>query len=347
MAAKKKRKVTIILVVFLIVGALIGYNYYNKIWGDNVVDNEQGYHYLYIKTGAEFTDVVESLKEEEILHSIDNFKWVAEKKKYTKKVKPGRYKIDQNMSNSDIVNMLRLGKQDPVKLEFNSIRTVAQLAGAIGQQLEVDSIAFLALFNDRAYLESKGFTTENAISVFIPNTYSVNWNIDAKSLFERMCKEYDKFWNSSRRSLAKTIDLSPTEVSTLASIVEQETAKNDEKPVVAGVYLNRLRKDMLLEADPTLIFAAGDFSIHRVLNVHKEINSPYNTYMYKGLPPGPICVPSPASIDAVLHYKKHNYLYFCAKETLDGYHNFAENYKEHLANAKRYQAALDRMKIKK
>ncbi len=251
------------------------------------------------------------------------------------------------MSNSDIVNMLRLGKQDPVKLEFNSIRTVAQLAGAIGQQLEVDSIAFLALFNDRAYLESKGFTTENAISVFIPNTYSVNWNINAKSLFERMCKEYDKFWNSSRKSLAKSIDLSPTEVSTLASIVEQETAKNDEKPVVAGVYLNRLRKDMLLEADPTLIFAAGDFSIHRVLNVHKEINSPYNTYMYKGLPPGPICVPSPASIDAVLHYKKHNYLYFCAKETLDGYHNFAENYKEHLSNAKRYQAALDRMKIKK
>lgn len=344
---KKKRNVIVALIVLFVVGALAGYNYYNKIWGDNVVDNEQGFHYLFIKTGSQFEDVMESLKEEEILHSVDNFKWVAEKKGYTKKVKPGRYKIDQNMSNSDIVNMLRIGKQDPVKLEFNSIRTASQLAGSIGQQLEVDSVELLALFNDEDYLKGKGFTPENAIAVFIPNTYSINWNINAKALFERMCKEYDKFWNSNRRALAKAIELTPTEVSTLASIVEQESAKNDEKPVVAGVYLNRLRKDMLLEADPTLIFAAGDFSIRRVLNVHKEINSPYNTYMYKGLPPGPICVPSASSIDAVLHYKKHDYLYFCAKETLDGYHNFAENYKEHLANAKRYQAALDRLKIKK
>jgi len=347
MAAKKKRKVTIILVVILIVGALVGYNYYNKIWGDNVVDNEQGFHYLYIKTGAEFADVMETMKEEEILHSVDNFKWVADKKGYSKKVKPGRYKIGQKMTNSDIVNMLRIGKQDPVKLEFNSIRTATQLAGSIGQQLEVDSVQLLALFNDEDYLKTKGFTPENAIAVFIPNTYSINWNINAKSLFERMCKEYDKFWNSSRRARAKTINLSPTEVSTLASIVEQESAKNDEKPIVAGVYLNRLRKEMLLEADPTLIFAAGDFSIRRVLNIHKEIDSPYNTYKYKGLPPGPICVPSPSSIDAVLNYKKHDYIYFCAKETLDGYHNFAVDYKEHLANAKRYQAALNRMKIKK
>jgi len=347
MAAKKKRKVTIILVVILIVGALVGYNYYNKIWGDNVVDNEQGFHYLYIKTGAEFADVMETMKEEEILHSVDNFKWVADKKGYSKKVKPGRYKIGQKMTNSDIVNMLRIGKQDPVKLEFNSIRTATQLAGSIGQQLEVDSVQLLALFNDEDYLKTKGFTPENAIAVFIPNTYSINWNINAKSLFERMCKEYDKFWNSSRRARAKTINLSPTEVSTLASIVEQESAKNDEKPIVSGVYLNRLRKEMLLEADPTLIFAAGDFSIRRVLNIHKEIDSPYNTYKYKGLPPGPICVPSPSSIDAVLNYKKHDYIYFCAKETLDGYHNFAVDYKEHLANAKRYQAALNRMKIKK
>ena len=346
MAKKSKKRVLIIVVAIALIAAAVGYNYYNKIWGDNVVDCEEGYHYLFIKTGSTFDDVVESLKAEEFLHSLDNFVWVAKQKGY-KKIKPGRYKITQNMSNSDIVNMLRIGKQDPVKLEFNSIRTAAQLSGVIAQQLEVDSTELLAILKDESFLKTKGFTPENSISVFIPNTYSIDWNINAKALFERMCKEYDKFWNSSRKSLAKEIGLSPTEVSTLASIVEQETAKNDEKPIVAGVYINRLNKNMLLEADPTLIFAAGDFSIRRVLNVHKEIDSPYNTYKYKGLPPGPICVPIASSIDAVLNYKKHDYIYFCAKETLDGYHNFAVDYKEHLANAKRYQAALDRMKIKK
>jgi UPF0755 protein len=347
MAKKTKKKIIYIISALMALGMIVGYYYYNKIWTDNVVDNKEGFHYIYIKTGSTFEELCTSLQEEEVLHSVDNFIWVANLKGYSKKVKPGRYKITQNMSNSDIVNMLRIGKQDPVKLEFNSIRTVGQLAGAIGHQLEVDSTEFLSIFEDKAFLKTKGFTTENAISVFIPNTYSVNWNINAKALFERMCKEYDKFWTPSRKALAKEIKLSPTEVSTLASIVEQESSKNDEKPTVAGVYINRLNVNMALEADPTLIFAAGDFSIRRVLNIHKEIDSPYNTYKYKGLPPGPICVPSPSSIDAVLNYKRHDYIYFCAKETLDGYHNFAVSYKEHLANAKRYQAALDRMKIKK
>jgi len=347
MAKKSKKNWVIILLVLFIGGCLIGYNYYNKIWGDNVVDNKEGFHFLYIKTGDTYKDVAETLKEEEILHSIDNFNWVAERKGYTKKVKSGKYKITKSMSNSDIVNMLRIGKQEPVKLEFNSIRTKAQLAGIIGQQLESDSTALLAIFEDADFLKTKNLTPDNAVCVFIPNTYSLNWNTDAKTLFNRMCKEYDKFWNSNRKALAKKLNMTPIEVSILASIVESETAKNDEKPIVAGAYINRLKKNMLLEADPTLIFAAGDFSIRRVLNVHKEIDSPYNTYKYKGLPPGPICIPAPSSIDAVLNYKKHDYIYFCAKETLDGYHNFAVDYKDHLANAKRYQAALDRMKIKK
>lgn len=347
MAQKSKKNIIIIAVILVIIAIGTGYNYYNKIWGDNVVNNEAGFHYLYVKTGATFEAVTESLKEEKILHSVDNFVWVAKRKKYDKKVKPGKYKITNNMSNSDLVNMLRIGKQEAVKLEFNSIRTAAQLAGVIAQQLEVDSTELLAIFNDKDFLNSKNLTPENSVAIFIPNTYSLNWNTNAEALFERMSKEYDKFWNSKRKALAEKIGLSPIEVSILASIVESETAKNDEKPIVAGAYINRLHQEMLLEADPTLIFAAGDFSIRRVLNVHKEIDSPYNTYKYKGLPPGPICIPSASSIDAVLNYKKHDYIYFCAKETLDGYHNFAVTYKEHLANAKRYQAALDRMKIKK
>ncbi len=347
MAKKSKKQWLVLIAIVFAIGAFFGYNYYNKIWGDNVVDHKNGFHYLYIHKQDAFKNVLENLQKEKILHDVDNFVWVAEKKGYTKKIKPGKYKITNSMSNNDIVNMLRVGKQEPVNLEFNSIRTKMQLASVIGQQLEVDSNDLMSLFNDVEYLKTKELTPENAVVVFVPNTYSLYWNTDAKSLFERMYKEYDKFWNNTRKAQAKKIGLSPIEVSILASIVESETAKNDEKPIVAGVYMNRLNKGMLLEADPTLIFALGDFSVRRVLNIHKEIDSPYNTYKYQGLPPGPICIPTSSSIDAVLNYKKHSYIYFCAKETLDGYHNFAVDYKDHLANARRYQAELDRMKIKK
>ena len=347
MANKSKKNWFILIILLFITGVFFGYSYYVKIWGDNIVDNKSGYHYLYIYKNDTFENVLSTLKKENIVHDISSFEWVANKKGYSKKIKPGKYKITNSMSNNALVNMLRVGNQEPVNLEFNSIRTKMQLASVIGQQLEVDSTELITVLNDTQYLKTKGLTPENSIVVFIPNTYSIKWNTEAKSLFDRMYNEYQKFWNSNRKSQAEKIGLTPIEVSILASIVESETVKNDEKPIVAGAYMNRLNKNMLLEADPTLIFAIGDFSIRRVLNVHKEVDSPYNTYKNLGLPPGPICVPMASSIDAVLNYQKHDYIYFCAKETLDGYHNFAKDYKDHLANAKRYQAALDRLQIKK
>lgn len=303
--------------------------------------------YFYIKTGGTFEDVVDSLDKKNVLENMQTFLWVANQKKYSNKVKPGKYLIKKGMNNNELVNMLRSGNQVPIHIEFNSIRTAEQLAGRLSQQIEADSISIINILNDTAYIRSKGFDKYNKVSVFIPNTYEIWWNTSAQQLYDKMFKEYTTFWNEGRLSKAKAHKLTPNQVIALASIVEQETAKNDEKPRVAGVYLNRLKSNMALQADPTLIFAAGDFSIRRVLNHHKEIESPYNTYKYTGLPPGPICIPSITTIDAVLNAEQHNYIFFCAKEDFSGYHNFAVSYNDHLINARKYQAALNRRKIMK
>jgi UPF0755 protein len=202
------------------------------------------------------------------------------------------------------------------------------------------------LFNDDLYLKQYGFNSENCIAMFIPNTYEFYWNTPAKKFMERMAREYKAFWNPSRKMKAKTIGLTQAQVAVLASIVEQETHRDDEKPIVAGVYLNRYKKGWKLEADPTLVYALGNFTVQRVLNQYKEIDSPYNTYMYAGLPPGPICIPSISSIDAVLNYSKHEYFYFCARDDFSGYHCYAKTYTEHLVNAKRFQKELNRRKIR-
>ncbi len=303
--------------------------------------------FLYIKTGSSFQNVLDLMDEHNIITNKETFVWVAKQKKYDKKVKPGKYRIKQSMNNNDLINMLRSGEQVPIHIEFNSIRTAEQLAGRMAQQIEADSASIINILNDTAYIRSKGFDQYNRVSVFIPNTYEIWWNTSAQQLYDKMFKEYQSFWNESRKEKAKALKLSPNEVIALASIVEQETAKNDEKPRVAGVYINRLKTNMALQADPTLIFAAGDFSIRRVLNSLKEIDSPYNTYKYAGLPPGPICIPSISTIDAVLNAENHNYIYFCAKDDFSGYHNFAVSYNDHLINARKYQAALNRRKIMK
>jgi UPF0755 protein len=203
------------------------------------------------------------------------------------------------------------------------------------------------LLNDPDYVKKFGFTTENIISMFIPNTYEVYWDIPAEKFMERMNKEYTSFWTDQRKARLKAIGLTQLQAITLASIVEKESNKNDEKPDIAGVYMNRYKQGWLLQADPTLVYAMGDFTIKRVLNAYKKIDSPYNTYKYAGLPPGPICLPSISSIDAVLNYRQHNYMYFCAREDFSGYHNFAVTMNEHLVNAARYQQALDRQGIMK
>ncbi len=265
---------------------------------------------------------------------------------YGPQVKPGRYQMGRGVTALRLVRNLRSGHQEPVKLVISVTHTVAHLAGKLAEKLEADSAALMAAFADKALLQQLGADTATAAALFVPNTYEVYWNIQPADLLRRMKKEFDTFWTDDRRALAAQMQLTPFEVATLASIVEKESANAAERPAIAGMYLNRLRQGMKLQADPTVKFALGNFGLRRILHEHLTVNSPYNTYRYEGLPPGPICIPSPGAIDAVLHYAHHSYLYMCAKEDFSGTHNFAVTYEEHLANARRYAEALDRRGIK-
>jgi UPF0755 protein len=249
------------------------------------------------------------------------------------------------MSNNELVNLLRSGVQEPIKLVFNEARTKNDFIDVISKQIEADKDELQKLINDDTYLNDLGVNSKNVLTLFIPNTYQVYWNTSAKQFIERMAKENEKFWTKNRIQKAQKLNLTKAEVSTLASIVQQESRVVDEQPIIAGVYLNRLKKGMRLQADPTVIFAIGDFTIKRVLNVHLEYDSPYNTYKYAGLPPGPICISYSTTIDAVLNRKAHNYIYFCAKEDFSGRHNFAANIAQHDINAAKFRRALNARKI--
>jgi UPF0755 protein len=277
--------------------------------------------------------------------SVFSFRQASKVFRYGNKIHSGRYELKNGMSNFELIRKLRSGNQTPVRLTFNNIRTKEQLAKRLSGQLMADSVQILNLLNDTAFLSVNNLNPNNSISIFIPDTYEVFWDMDAFEIFERMMKEYKKFWTDERKKKAEAIPLTPTEVSTLASIVEEETNSKAERPKVAGLYINRLRIDMPLQADPTVKFALGDFALRRVLNKHSSFNSPYNTYKINGLPPGPIRVASANGIDAVLNYSHHDYIFMCAKETLNGEHNFAVNYAEHMINAAKYQNALNERKI--
>lgn len=345
--SSKAGKIIKVLIVFMIVGVVFAISeLYREVYYPNVALKERSTTYVYIPTNASYTDVIRILVGNNILINISSFEWVANCLDYKKHIHPGKYLVRKDMSNKDLVLMLRSGKQTPVKLTFNNIRTRDQLAGRLSQELEPDSLQLISLLSDREYLSKFGFTEETVISMFIPNTYELYWNTSADALMSKMFKEYTKFWTPENTAKAKETGLSPLEVSVLASIVEQETHKNDEKPLVAGVYMNRINKKYKLEADPTLVYALGDFTIKRVLNAYKSLDSPYNTYKYEGLPPGPICMPSISSLKAVLNYKRHDYFYFCAREDFSGYHTFARNYEEHLLNARKYQKELNKRNIK-
>jgi UPF0755 protein len=292
-----------------------------------------------------YKNVVDQLYEERVINDAVSFGFVAKILGYQEAVKPGLYQIDPKMSNLQLVRMLRSGQQTPVRVTFNTIRTKEDLAEKISANLEVSKEQFLELLQDSVYIRKFGVEEETVMSLFIPNTYEFWWDTSAEELFERMHKEYQIFWTDARKQKAQDLGLSQQEVSTLASIVQAESQKSDERPKIAGVYLNRLRIGMPLQADPTLVFAAGDFSIKRLTAKQMAIDSPYNTYKYAGLPPGPINLPDINSLDAVLNYEKHSYLYFCAKEDFSGYHSFAVGYDEHLNNARRYQRALNAANI--
>lgn len=310
----------------------------------NIATENDENAYLCIKDNSTIKDVVTELSKSANVMNMSAFEQVALVLNYTK-VRPGRYELTTGMNNFRLVRMLRAGRQTPVKLTFNNIRTKEQLASRLSKVVMADSTSILQLMNDTAYLSPFGLNPNTAIAMFIPNTYEVFWDLDAHELFERMKKEYDIFWTDERKMKAAAIPLSLIEVSTLASIVEEETNGKAERPMVAGLYINRLKTDMPLQADPTLKFAVGDFSIKRLKLEHILKISPYNTYRNKGLPPGPIRVATQNGLDAVLNYVKHDYIFMCAKETLNGEHNFAVTYADHMANARKYQKALDELKI--
>lgn len=350
-AMSKKKLRSIRRILWIIVGVLAiavtagGYYVYRELFEPNVTSGNKP-EVVLIPTGSTFADVVQVLKSKNLLINEKSFSWTARQMKYADNIKPGRYTIQPRMNNKDLVGLLRSGKQTPVKVVFNNIRTKDQLAERIGDQLEAPAHALKNLMNDADYMKSLGFNPDNALSMFIPNTYEFYWNTSADQFMQRMKREYGKFWNAERIRKARAIGFRPEEVSILASIVQQETNRDDEKNTIAGVYINRIHKGMRLEADPTLVYALGDFTINRVLNIYKAIESPYNTYKYAGLPPGPICLPTKTSLDAVLNYTRHNFLYFCAKEDFSGHHSFAATYAQHCVNAKRFQRALDRRGIK-
>ncbi len=340
-----KRILWITVAVLSVVVSGGGYYIYKELFSPNVIVHG-GANYLLIPTGSSFEDVVKLLDEKKLLINDNSFQWTAMRMKYVNSVKPGRYLIKPKMNNKELVSLLRSGKQVPVQVVFNNIRTKQQLADRVGAQLEAKPYALLNLMNDEDYVSKLGFTSENILSLFIPDTYEMYWNTSPDQFLQHMKKENEKFWTEDRIRKSREIGFKMAEVSVLASIVQQETNKEDEKSIIAGVYINRIKKGMKLEADPTLVYALGDFSINRVLNVYKEIDSPYNTYKNAGLPPGPICLPTRASIDAVLHYVHHSYIYFCAKEDFSGHHSFATTYDQHCLNARRFQKALDRRGIK-
>lgn len=345
LADKKKKLLLVLIIAFSVLGISMTFYFYQVFFSPNVLLESEQPVALRIPSNANYKYVANKLYEDQIISDAVSFGFVAKVLDYQELVKPGLYTIKPDMTNLELVRLLRSGDQTPVKITFNNVRTKEDLAEKITANLEIVSTQFLNMVQDSVYIRKFDFDEETIMSMFIPNTYEVWWNTSPEALFDRMYREYNDFWTDARKEKAKQMGLSQKEVSTLASIVQAESQKSDERPRIAGVYLNRLRLNMPLQADPTLVFALGDFSLKRVLNIHKETESPYNTYKYAGLPPGPINLPDINSLDAVLNAEDHKYLYFCAKEDFSGYHAFATSLAQHNANARRYQAALNQARI--
>nr|WP_321224654.1 endolytic transglycosylase MltG [uncultured Psychroserpens sp.] len=338
-----------IAIIGLIIAGVIGYYIYNAMLAPNTAFNNEN-AYIFVRSNANYADVREQL--EPLLNNIDAFDALAEQKKYTTNLKAGRFVIKKGMSNNDIINSIRSNNL-PLKIAFNNQEKLSKLAGRISGQIEADSLSLLNAMTDPEFLKASGFTNKTALGMYIPNSYEFFWNTSADGFRDRMLKEYNRFWNQSRNAKAKAIGLSRDQVMTLASIVHEESKQASEQPRIAGVYLNRIKIGMPLQADPTLKFAAYQLPeyrntlIKRVLNKHKEIDSPYNTYKNLGLPPGLIAMPDVSAIDAVLNYEKHKYLYFVADAKKLGYHKFAKTLSQHNANAREYHSYLSSQGINK
>lgn len=329
-------------VVGIVLGAAVA------VWGvisfkGNAVVAERE---LFVGRDSSYEQLMDSLKPS-LKHHLA-FDLYAERLGLEESYKVGHYVVKDGMNVIEVVRMLKLGLQTPVNVTMNNVKIPAQLAGKLAPQLEADSVELVEVFTDEALAKELGFDSPlTMFSIFLPNTYEFYWTVKPREFVDRMYREYKRFWDGDRDKKRERSGLDRVEVATLASIVYEETRKVDEMPRVAGVYMNRLRTGMPLQADPTIKYAMQDFGLRRILNRHLKTPSPYNTYLNRGLPPSPICMPSVEAIDAVLNFEKHDYLFFCARPTFDGYHNFAKTYSEHLRNARAYQAELNKRNIKK
>ncbi|MEJ0054945.1 MAG: endolytic transglycosylase MltG [Bacteroidota bacterium] len=337
---EKRQKIK--LVVFLVSSMLmISFSFYayQIIYTPNVL-LERDDRLFVVRTGTSYRELLKELGEENFVNDMVSFSFLARLKSFDRNVQPGRYMLRRNMTNLAAINELMGGRRELIKVTFTNVRLLPELYEKITKNTGVTVEEFETAVDKFISTNQEGFTKQNILCMFIPNTYKVYYNVVPEDLVERMHGEYTRFWTDERKAQASAIGLTPIEVSILASIVQAETIKPDEAPKVAGLYVNRLKRDIPLQADPTLVYASGDFGLKRVLNVHKEIDSPYNTYLHAGLPPGPINMPSISNIEAVLNHVKSDIIYMCAREDFSGYHNFASNLRDHNINAAKYQQAL-------
>ncbi|GGF13248.1 endolytic transglycosylase MltG [Flavobacterium limi] len=334
---KLKKIITIVAVAVISVLMIYGFILISRIFSANTKFEEKEL-YVYVPTDATYADVKKIL--EPYIKNFDNFEMVANKRSYPENVKSGRFLLKKDMNNIDLVRAMR--SNVPVKLAFNNQERLENFAGRIGSQIEADSLSLLKAIKDSTFLKENGFNEKNVFAMFIPNTYEVYWNTSAVKFRDKMIKEYHNFWTAERIEKAKKQGLTPVQATILASIVHKESVKKDERPRIAGVYLNRLRLEMPLQADPTVIYALKlrdnnfDQVIKRVFYNDLIMRSPYNTYVNIGLPPGPIAMPDITAVEAVLNPEKHDYIYFCASTDRFGYHEFASSYEQHTINAKKY-----------
>ncbi len=345
---KAKKIISIISVIVVAVLIVYGYKLYSDIFGSNT-SFEQAKVGINIPTNSNFADVKKIIAP--YIKDISKFEMVADKKSYSSNIKAGHFVLKRKMNSNDLINALR--QNVPVKVAFNNQERIEDLAGRISQEIEADSLLLLKSFKDNEFLEKNGLNESNVLSLFVPNSYEFFWNTSADQFRDKMAKEYRKFWNADRLAKAEKLNLTPLQVSAVAAIVHKETVMSNERPRVAGVYLNRIQKGMKLEADPTVIYAvkknANDWKlvIKRVLNKDLATDSPYNTYFNYGIPPGPIAMPDISAIDAVLNPEKHDYIYFCASVINFGYHEFAVTGAQHEANRRKYVAWISKQGIKR
>lgn len=352
--ARKKRGSSLwkkVIVLAVLIGVVVGgvklFSLYQRVYWPNV-DLSSDHAHFYIPTGADLEEVAGLLESNGVIINRHSFEWLAERKNYRGNlIVPGKYQLSDGMSNDALIDHLRAGNgRLEVKITFNNIRSLNELAGVLGDRLEPDSAELAEHLNAPEVVDHYGFNSHTFLTMFIPNTYHFDWATNVEEITERMAAEYRRFWTAERKQRAKEIGLSQSEVVTLASIVQAEQRMHkSELKRIAGLYLNRLKRGMRLQSDPTVIHALGDFTVNRVLREHLSIDNAYNTYLHSGLPPGPILLPDISAVEAVLNAEDHDYLFMCAKEDFSGYHNFATNLRQHNIYAQRYREALNKKKI--